>query len=134
MAKNPILGRGLSYPARLGSDGNLKRDVDDTNTVQSGISIIVLSEIGSRPMRRAFGSRLGQLKHEPNNSATWSLVQSEVQAALDRWEPRIKNIAVFVEPDQFDRFRLNISVSYQIIQTNVVENIVFPFFLEQTGA
>ena len=134
MANNKkFLGRGLAYPIRLAPDGGFVRDIESTSIIQSSIAIILLTRPGERLWNREFGSNLYSLVHEPNSPTLWQLVKQEVFAAIDRWEPRIENIRVIVEPNPFNRFQLNIFVSYNIIATNTDENVVFPFFLEGAG-
>lgn len=117
----------------VGNDGNFRRYIDNTRAVQSGIAIILLTRPGERIYNPEFGSRLYQLIHEPNGPELWRIIQTEVFSAIDRWEPRITNLRVQVEPDPTNQNLLRVGISYTIISNNVPENFVFPLFLQPAG-
>ena len=50
---------------------------------------ILTTPIGTRVMRRDYGSRLFELIDAPLNQATLVQLYAAVAGALDRWEPRI---------------------------------------------
>ena len=60
----------------------------DAHLVQS-IADILTTPIGTRPMRRDYGSLLPELLDRPMNSATRLLLIMASAIALARWEPRI---------------------------------------------
>lgn len=83
-----------------------------------------LSELG----HANYGSRLYEFIGEPNNERTRDLVKIYVKECLSQ-EPRIKEIVkVVVSPVGNDR--IDISISVIPIESEVVLNIVFPFYLE----
>ncbi|MFM2477321.1 GPW/gp25 family protein [Celerinatantimonas sp. MCCC 1A17872] len=61
----------------------------DDHLVQS-ISDILNTPIGSRVMRRDYGSQLLDLIDSPANEATSVLVYSAIASALLKWEQRIR--------------------------------------------
>ena len=64
--------------------------------VQESIACIVTTPIGSRVMRRDFGSRLPDLIDAPANDATLLSLFASVAEALDQWEPRFQLKAIEV--------------------------------------
>lgn len=58
--------------------------------LKQSISRILTTPIGSRVMRRDFGSRLFQLVDRPQDKNFAIEVFSAVAEALDKWEPRYK--------------------------------------------
>ncbi len=83
-----------------------------------------LSELG----HANYGSRMYELIGEPNNERTRELAKIYVKECLSQ-EPRIKEIVkVVVSPVGNDR--IDISISAIPIESEVVLNIVFPFYLE----
>jgi hypothetical protein len=70
---NPITGKPVSGIAHL------RQSVRD----------ILTTPIGTRVMRRDYGSRLYQLVDAPMNSATMLAIFAATAEALARWEPRI---------------------------------------------
>lgn len=64
------------------------RVLTDTDHLQQSIADILLTPIGSRVMRRSYGSRLLQLISQPYVTATVLQVYAAIADALRQWEPR----------------------------------------------
>lgn len=62
---------------------------DTAHLVQS-VADILTTPIGSRVMRRDYGSMLPELIDQPLNAATRLLVYASTAAALRKWEPRLR--------------------------------------------
>lgn len=58
--------------------------------VRQSIADILTTRIGSRCMRREYGSQLPELVDQPFNDATRLRVYAATVMALMRWEPRIR--------------------------------------------
>jgi phage baseplate assembly protein W len=65
-------------------------DVSDREHVRACIIDILLTPIGSRVMRRDYGSKLFQLIDRPINSTLIAQLYYCVIDAIRRWEPRFK--------------------------------------------
>jgi len=66
-----------------------KRIADEAHIAQS-IADILTTPIGTRVMRRDYGSRLPDLLDAPLNDATRLLMAAASAGAIRRWEPRIR--------------------------------------------
>lgn len=66
-----------------------KRLTDEAHIAQS-IADILTTPVGSRVMRRDYGSRLPELVDMPMNAATRLLIAAASAGAIRRWEPRIR--------------------------------------------
>ena len=64
------------------------RVLEGTDHLQQSISDILLTPIGSRVMRRSYGSRLLELISQPYVKATVLQVYAAIADALRQWEPR----------------------------------------------
>jgi uncharacterized protein len=58
--------------------------------LRQSIADILRTPIGSRVMRRDYGSRLFELVDAPMNSRTIAGIYSAIADALNKWEPRFK--------------------------------------------
>ena len=58
--------------------------------LRQSIIDILTTPLGSRVMRREYGSRLFELVDHPGNQTTVIEVFAAVAEALERWEPRFK--------------------------------------------
>jgi phage baseplate assembly protein W len=66
-----------------------KRIEGDAHIAQS-IRDILTTPIGTRVMRRDYGSRLPELIDAPLNAAARLLMSAATASAIARWEPRIR--------------------------------------------
>lgn len=64
--------------------------VDDPTHLAQSITDILTTPIGSRVMRRDYGSDLPRLIDAPINGETMVDIFAATAEALDRWEPRLK--------------------------------------------
>lgn len=58
--------------------------------IRQSVTDILTTRIGTRTMRREYGSQLPDLVDQPFNSTTQLLVYAAITVALMRWEPRIR--------------------------------------------
>lgn len=66
------------------------KPLDGWQHVSQSIGDILSTPIGTRVMRRDYGSRLFELVDRPMNEATVMEATIAVAEALDRWEPRFE--------------------------------------------
>lgn len=71
-----------------GMNKSTGRVLTDTDHLQQSIADILLTPIGSRVMRRTYGSRLLELISQPYVTATVLQVYAAIADALRQWEPR----------------------------------------------
>jgi phage baseplate assembly protein W len=133
-----ILGKGWRFPFAItkrkggpGTSASLSES-EGIEHVKESIRQILGTPIGSRVMRRDFGSRLRQIVFEPNDSTLDTLIEHYVREAIERWEKRVIVGPVTVIHAEREAGKVEIGVQFRIIQTNVVGNLVYPFYL--TGA
>lgn len=73
-----------------GMNATTGQSVTDNDHIAQSIGDILLTPIGSRVMRRAYGSQLFNLIDQPvNNDIIKLRVMSAIYSALYLWEPRI---------------------------------------------
>lgn len=63
--------------------------IDDNAHIAQSIGDILTTRIGTRVMRREYGSQLVDLIDAPGNAATQLLCYAAIAMALMRWEPRL---------------------------------------------
>lgn len=89
---------------RLGAIEHLRQSVGD----------ILSTPIGSRVMRRTYGSLVPALIDQPDNLATQTRVYSAIVSALMRWEPRLRidKIATTRDPARPGAVQVELTGSY----------------------
>jgi hypothetical protein len=131
-----FLGVGWStarhVDAESGDDGRgalgLSRFEDN---IRESILTILATAPGERPMRPDFGCDIQSLVFAPNSSTTAGRAAFFAEQALKRWEPRIEVLRVGARPDLEAGDRLLVEVEYQVIATNTIFNLVYPFYLTE---
>ncbi len=73
----------------LGMDATTGKALDGTAHLAQSIGKILSTPLGTRVMRRDFGSLLFQLIDFPANAANVMLIRAATALAVRRWEPRI---------------------------------------------
>ncbi len=128
-----FLGVGWAFPLAVDASADFELAVYEEDIRQS-ILIILGTNPGERVMRPTFGAGLSDFLFAPMNATTFASVRLQVQEALVDWEPRIIVQDVTVTPDPVETRVLSISATYQVRATNTVQNLVYPFYLDDEGA
>jgi phage baseplate assembly protein W len=128
VAQPPFLGSGWRFPILPDASGALGWVAGDDNVEQS-LQILLMTALGERVMRSDFGTRLPSLVFAPGSTQYLSLLETAVTEAVTNWEPRIDLNSVSAEADATDPFKVVVSISYTVRQTNTSNNLVFPYYL-----
>ena len=117
-----ILGRGISFPPRVGGDGRVAWSEGEVN-VREAIRIILMTEQRERLRLPDFGGSLGLSLFEPNTVTTRQLIKDRIGKALSRWEPRINVESIEVDPDPADAQAVIAAITYKLVATQVRERV-----------
>ena len=131
---NGYLGKGVSFPFSFDPTGGVAVS-DEKKRIEGSILQILWTRRGERFMRPDFGSRLPELVFEENDQVLKGLIRHDVVEALRKWEKRVVVTGVdFVDTGQEkNRNSFNVRISYQIVQSQVEGNLVFPFYTSSGG-
>jgi hypothetical protein len=122
MDAGALLGRGISFPPRVGADGRVVWSEGERN-VREAIEIVLRTEPLERLRLPDFGSGLGRFLFEPNTTTTRSQIQDRIVKALTRWEPRIVVDSVDVEADEADPEAAIATIAYRLVATQAQERV-----------
>lgn len=128
-----FLGVGWAFPPCAANDGSTAVAAYEQDVYQA-IWIILSTDWGERVMRPTFGAGLKSFVFGPINQTTMQRVQTRVQQSLVTWEPRITVEQVNVSLDPNNLGVLLIAITYFVNVTNTLQNLVYPFFLEEGAA
>jgi phage baseplate assembly protein W len=117
-----LLGRGISFPPRVGPDGRLQWSEGERN-VRESIQIILTTEQRERLMLPEFGGGLGGFLFEPNTVTTRHRIEERITRALTEWEPRISVESVTVAPDPADPRTATATITYRLVATQARERV-----------
>lgn len=133
VVEREFLGTGWRFPVRTDGRDDVERSagIDD---IEEAIRIVLGTAKGERVMRPEFGCGIHDYAFTDVNATTMTLVETAVEEALVRWEPRIEVLDVDAARDAIDHGRLAISVDYRIRTSNTEHNLVYPFYLTEGRA
>ena len=129
--RKSFLGVGWKFPIDVDRRKGVAMSSFEQN-IEESILVILGTALGERIMRPDFGCGIHDLVFAPNNSNTHGLIIYHVKDALMKWEPRIQALSVDVETDPRELSKVFTKVEYQVIATNNIYNIVYPFFLQKS--
>jgi phage baseplate assembly protein W len=115
-----VLGRGISFPPRIGVDGRIAWSEGGQN-IREAIQVVLKTELNERLQLAEFGAGLGRFLFEPNTTATRHVLQDRIARALAAWEPRIAVESVDVEEDPADAEAAVATVEYTLVATQARE-------------
>lgn len=101
------------------------RELGDVAHIRQSVMDILTTPVGSRVMRRDYGSYLFQLVDQPINDATRLLIMAAAVQALLLWEPRITPLKIDIDQTAsgvtvaLDAIRADTGESVQINQVQV---------------
>jgi phage baseplate assembly protein W len=132
MAQSLFLGKGWRFPILPDASGSLGYVEGDANVEQS-LHILLMTRLGERVMRSDFGTQAPRLVFSPGSTQYLRLLEKTIEEAVVNWEPRVDLTSVTAEADPIESFRVTVSVSYTVRQTNTSNNLVFPYYLGTTA-
>jgi phage baseplate assembly protein W len=93
--------------------------LDDLEHLKQSIVDILTTPVGSRVMRREYGSNLFYLVDRPVNREFVQQIYAAVAEAIERWEPRFDLKKVTVDEVKGGHITLSLSGVYLITQMRV---------------
>lgn len=90
------------------------RAIEGIDHLMQSIADILTTPIGTRVMRRTYGSQVPMLIDQPDNMTTQIRVFSATASALMRWEPRFQLTQLSIErdPDTKGKATIHLSGNY----------------------
>jgi len=124
-----ILGRGISFPPRVGPDGRVAWSEGDDN-IREAIRIVLETNRNERLRLPEFGAGLRRFLFQPNTVATRHQLQDRILKALAAWEPRIAVDSVDVDADPDDPESAVATIAYRLVATQVRQRITVAVALQ----
>lgn len=126
-----FLGRGWSFPVRVGDKDGAIRLAEYETDIQQSIWIILSTAKGERVMRPEFGCGIHDLVFEVINTTTLTEIEDNVREALALFESRIDVKRVQALTDAGLDGQVRISIDYEVRGTNNQLNFVYPFYIKE---
>ena len=123
-----ILGSGLAFPLTVDRRGAIAL-VGGRDDIEQALAIILGTAPGERPMRPEFGCEIHDLVFDTIDAATVGRIETAINAAIVRWEPRIELTEIDFDLSRARDGVLEITIGYRILATNQAHNLVYPFYV-----
>ena len=123
-----LIGTGVAFPLQADHRGALAL-AHGVSDIEQAIRVILGTAPGERPMRPEFGCEVHDVVFDTVDAEMIGRIQSAVQRALDRWEPRIVVVGIDFDLSEVDAGKLLITISYQVRATSAQHNLVYPFYV-----
>ena len=96
----------------------------EVEQIRQSIQDILTTPIGSRVMRRTYGSLLPKMIDAPFNEVTRLQLYATTATALIQWENRISLESISIEPQEHGKFILDLKV--KVVDSNQNESLSIP--------
>lgn len=118
-----------------GTNAHTGAPLDGTAHLKQSIADILITPIGSRVMRRTYGSLLMQLIDQPFTPAVAVRLYASIAEALMRWEPRIRLRTVrLVGGSQPGKYTITVEAQRtDVAQPNTIQQFSIPLLTGQTA-
>lgn len=126
-----FLGKGWAFPPAFDRGEQTVSMVAAERDIRESLYILPSTRTGERVMLPDYGCQLHEHVFDVAGETLFTHLRELIEHAILFYEPRIvlENVEI-VMPNQLDG-RLNINLEYQIIQTNMRNNLVIPFYLTE---
>lgn len=128
---NNFLGRGWKFPIQVDPTNGRIMLSEYEEDIEEAIRIIISTAKGERVMRPEFGSTILEYIFNLTDEMTIGMLQTEIEAAIRKWEPRVEDVRAEIIVDKLNQEKLLVSVSYVVRKTNHKYNKVYPFYFEK---
>ncbi|ENZ8960641.1 GPW/gp25 family protein [Escherichia coli] len=86
----------------LGMNSQTGLSISEVEHIRQSVSDILVTPVGSRVMRREYGSLLSALIDQPQTPALRLQIMAACYSAIQRWEPRVSLSTITVERGEDD--------------------------------
>lgn len=129
MSDVDLIGQGWKFPVKVNAKGGLSYS-SGPERIQDAIWIVLSTSLGERLMRPDFGAGVNEYVFQSNSDLVRIQLQTAVNDALLKWEPRIELVNVIVQ-EGAQASQVLISIDYRIRSTNELFNLVYPLYVQE---
>tara|TARA_B100001093_G_C26366961_1_gene817053 strand:- start:136 stop:552 length:417 start_codon:yes stop_codon:yes gene_type:complete len=129
--ENSFLGKGWAFPPTFKKNsGDIEMSTEYVD-IKESLEIYFGTRLGERIMRSDYGSVIHELFFKSSNNSSLRSVELSLERNLRQFEPRIIVESVKAERLDVDGGLINFNVNYVVRSTNIRDNIVFPFYINE---
>ena len=97
--------------------------ITELQHIVQSIQMILTTPVGSRVLRRDYGSNLPRLIDKPFNRSTVTAIYAAANESISRWEPRVEVISTRLDLEQLKEGIGKLTVVFRLVgEGEVLEN------------
>lgn len=105
--------------------------VSDETDIKQSLEIYFNTKLGERIMRPEYGCVIHEHIFDKIDESILNILSFELTQNIGQIEPRIIIEKIQINQSNAASGELQISIEYKIISSNVRDNIVFPFYINE---
>jgi uncharacterized protein len=131
--RRSFLGQGWSFPPVFSKQSRGVVMTSDEEDIRRSLEILLSTAIGERFLQPQYGCNLDEYVFEPFNATLSTEIRLTVKDAIEKFEPRLRLLAVRLDTGLINEGRVDIAVEYQVTTTNSRFNLVYPFYINEAN-
>ena len=131
--RRSFLGQGWSFPPVFSKQSRGVIMTSDEEDIRRSLEILLSTAIGERFLQPQYGCNLDEYVFEPFNATLSTEIRLTVKDAIEKFEPRLRLLAVRLDTGLINEGRVDIAVEYQVTTTNSRFNLVYPFYINEAN-
>ncbi len=131
MKEKTFLGIGWSFPPTFNKESSDVKMVSDETDIKESLEIYFNTKLGERIMRPNYGCVIHEHIFDKIDESILNILSFELTQNIGQIEPRIIIEKIEIKQSNIENGELQISIEYKIISSNVRDNIVFPFYINE---
>ena len=131
MKEKTFLGIGWSFPPSFNKESSDIKMVSDETDIKQSLEIYFNTKLGERIMRPEYGCVIHEHIFDKIDESILNILSFELTQNIGQIEPRIIIEKIQINQSNLASGELQISIEYKIISSNVRDNIVFPFYINE---
>ncbi len=131
MKEKTFLGIGWSFPPTFNKESSDVKMVSDETDIKESLEIYFNTKLGERIMRPNYGCVIHEHIFDKIDESILNILSFELTQNIGQIEPRIIIEKIEIKQSSIENGELQISIEYKIISSNVRDNIVFPFYINE---
>lgn len=131
MKEKTFLGIGWSFPPTFNKESSDVKMVSDETDIKESLEIYFNTKLGERIMRPTYGCVIHEHIFDKIDESILNILSFELTQNIGQIEPRIIVEKIEIKQSSIENGELQISIQYKIISSNVRDNIVFPFYINE---
>lgn len=128
MPEKNFLGNGVKFPPQVNKATGRFVMSDGLQSIKESVYTILMTQKEERFLHPDFGCGLLSYTFMDTNITSLNMMSREISNNIRRAEPRISDVSVRLDASTKPGC-LIVTIEYTVIELNVKDNLVFPFYL-----